>query len=143
MPSTFRTTRKQCGKRGKRALRSGKRPALTAVRETVPKRRRSKPEKAVRINGLSRRQHAFLREKILGMSDKDAALAAGYSPSVAENTKQKIWTPQVTAEFERLKVVYMEAWRAFLAEIDAAATRTAAPAQNSGENSAGETAASA
>jgi hypothetical protein len=121
MPSAFRTTRKQRGKRGKRALRSGKRFALTAVRRTVRKRRRSKPETAVRINGLSVRQHAFLREKILGMSDKDAALAAGYSPSVAENTKQKIWTPEVTAEFERLKVVYMEAWRAYLAQIDAAA----------------------
>jgi hypothetical protein len=45
-----------------------------------------------------------LREKILGSSDKEAALAAGYSLSVAENTKQKIWAkPRVPIEFKRLK----------------------------------------
>jgi phage terminase small subunit len=53
---------------------------------------------------LSRRQRAFIREKILGLNDKDAAFAAGYSLSVAENTKAKIWAkPQVRAEFERLR----------------------------------------
>jgi hypothetical protein len=40
---------------------------------------------------LSRRQRAFIREKLFGLNDKDAALAAGYSLSVAKNTKQKIW----------------------------------------------------
>jgi phage terminase small subunit len=51
---------------------------------------------------LSIRQRAFLREKILGSNDKEAALAAGYSPSVAENTKQKIWAkPIVLIEFKR------------------------------------------
>jgi phage terminase small subunit len=56
-----------------------------------------------RPRGLSRRQRAFIREKVLGLNDKDAALAAGYSLSVAENTKQKIWAkPQVSTEFERL-----------------------------------------
>ena len=60
-----------------------------------------------RHRGLSRRQHAFVREKILGLNDKEAALAAGYSLSIAENTKQKIWAkPQVQAEFERLKRRY-------------------------------------
>ncbi len=59
-------------------------------------------QKAVRIRGLTRKQHAFVREKVLGMSDKEAALAVGYSLSVAENTKQKIWKPPVRAEFERL-----------------------------------------
>ena len=45
-----------------------------------------------------------MREKILGLNDKEAALAAGYSLSVAENTRQKIWAkPQVQAEFEKLK----------------------------------------
>jgi phage terminase small subunit len=54
--------------------------------------------------GLSRRQRIFLLEKLVGLNDKDAALAAGYSPSVAENTKQKIWAkPGVKDEFERLK----------------------------------------
>ena len=57
-----------------------------------------------RSRGLSRRQRAFVREKVLGLNDKEAALAAGYAPSVAENTKQKLWAkPQVRAEFERLR----------------------------------------
>jgi phage terminase small subunit len=57
-----------------------------------------------RPRGLSRRQRAFTREKVLGLNDKEAALAAGYSLSVAENTSQKIWSkPQVRAEFARLK----------------------------------------
>jgi len=64
--------------------------------------RRSSRKKAVRIRGLTRKQHAFIREKVLGMNDKDAALAAGYSLPVAENTKQKIWKPRVREEFERL-----------------------------------------
>jgi phage terminase small subunit len=57
---------------------------------------------AVRIRGLTRKQHAFIREKVLGMNDKEAALAAGYSLSVAENTKQKIWNARVHLEFKRL-----------------------------------------
>jgi hypothetical protein len=40
--------------------------------------------------------------KLSGLKDKNAALAAGYSLSVAENTKQRIWKPQVRTEFERL-----------------------------------------
>jgi hypothetical protein len=53
---------------------------------------------------LTVRQRAFLREKILGSNDKEAAIAAGYSPSVSENTKQKIWAKvQVVKEFDRLK----------------------------------------
>jgi phage terminase small subunit len=47
--------------------------------------RRSSQRKAVRIRGLTRKQHAFIREKVLGMNDKDAASAAGYSFPVAEN----------------------------------------------------------
>jgi phage terminase small subunit len=63
---------------------------------------RSPRKKAVRIHGLTRKQRAFVCEKVLGMNDKEAALAAGYSLSVAENTKQKIWKPPVRAESERL-----------------------------------------
>ena len=37
--------------------------------------------------------------------DKDAALAAGYSLSVAENTKQRIWKQRVRNEFEGLRCV--------------------------------------
>lgn len=48
--------------------------------------RRSSQKKAVRIRGLTRKQHAFIREKVPGMNDNDAALAAGYSFPVAENT---------------------------------------------------------
>jgi hypothetical protein len=45
-------------------------------------------------NGLTRRQRTFVLEKLAGLNDKDAALSAGYSLSVAENTKQRIWKPR-------------------------------------------------
>src|SRR5215469_5530254 len=45
---------------------------------------------------------SFLFGKLSGLNDKNAALAAGYSVSVAENTKERIWKPHVRAEFERL-----------------------------------------
>jgi hypothetical protein len=54
-------------------------------------------------NGLTARQRVFILEKLVGLNDKDAALAAGYSESVAENTKQRIWKPRVREEFERLR----------------------------------------
>ena len=54
-------------------------------------------------NGLTRRQRVFVLEKLVGLNDKEAALAAGYSLSVAENTKQRIWKPRVRAEWERLR----------------------------------------
>lgn len=54
-------------------------------------------------NGLTDLQRLFLFGKLSGLNDKDAAIAAGYSVSVAENTKQRIWKPRVRAEFERLK----------------------------------------
>ena len=54
-------------------------------------------------SGLTRRQRTFVLEKLVGLNDKNAALAAGYSLSVAKNTKQRIWTPRVRQEFERLK----------------------------------------
>ena len=56
-------------------------------------------------NGLTDMQRLFLFGKLSGLNDKDAAIAAGYSVSVAENTKQRIWKPRVRAEFERLKSV--------------------------------------
>ena len=54
-------------------------------------------------NGLTDMQRLFLFGKLSGLNDKDAAIAAGYSLSVAENTKQRIWKPQVRAEYERVK----------------------------------------
>ena len=39
-------------------------------------------------NGLTNRQRLFLFGKLSGLNDKDAALAAGYSVSVAENTSE-------------------------------------------------------
>jgi hypothetical protein len=45
-------------------------------------------------NELTRRQRTFILEKLVGLNDKDAALSAGYSLSVAENTKQRIWKPR-------------------------------------------------
>jgi hypothetical protein len=53
--------------------------------------------------GLTDRQRLFLFGKLSGLNDKDAAIAAGYSVSVAENTKQRIWKPRVRVEFERLR----------------------------------------
>jgi phage terminase small subunit len=47
-------------------------------------------------------QRLFLFGKLSGMNDKDAAIAAGYSVSVAENTKQKVWKTRVRAEYERI-----------------------------------------
>ena len=46
-------------------------------------------------NGLTDRQRLFLFGKLSGLNDKNAALAAGYALSVAENTKQRLWKPQV------------------------------------------------
>jgi hypothetical protein len=53
--------------------------------------------------GLTEMERLFLFGKLGGLNDKDAALAAGYSMSVAENTKQKVWKPRVVAEFARVK----------------------------------------
>ena len=53
-------------------------------------------------NGLTDMQRLFLFGKLSGLNDKDAAIAAGYSVSVAENTKQRIWKPRVRAEYERI-----------------------------------------
>jgi DNA-directed RNA polymerase specialized sigma24 family protein len=55
------------------------------------------------LNGLTRRQRTFILEKLTGLNDKEAALVAGYSLSVAENTKQRVWKPKVRAEYERLE----------------------------------------
>jgi len=54
-------------------------------------------------NGLTDMQRLFLFGKLSGLNDKEAALAAGYSLSVAENTRQRIWKPRVRAECERLR----------------------------------------
>jgi hypothetical protein len=54
-------------------------------------------------NGLTNMQRLFLFGKLGGLNDKDAAIAAGYSVSVAENTKQRIWKSRMRAEFERLQ----------------------------------------
>ena len=56
-------------------------------------------------NGLTAMQRLFLFGKLSGLNDKDAAIAAGYSLSVAENTKQRIWKPLVLAEYERIRLL--------------------------------------
>jgi hypothetical protein len=53
-------------------------------------------------NGLTDMQRLFLLGKLEGLNDKDAALAAGYSLSVSENTKQRIRKPKVREEFARI-----------------------------------------
>lgn len=54
-------------------------------------------------NGLTNKQRLFLFGKLSGLNDKNAALAAGYALSVAENTKQRIWKPRVRTEWERMR----------------------------------------
>jgi hypothetical protein len=56
-----------------------------------------------RRNGLTDMQRLFLFGKLSGLNDKDAAITAGYSVSVAENTGQRIWKPRLRAKFERLQ----------------------------------------
>ena len=69
------------------------------------------PEEALKrrrrelANGLTAMQRLFLFGKLSGLNDKAAAIAAGYSLSVAENTKQRIWKPQVLAEYERIRLL--------------------------------------
>jgi hypothetical protein len=48
-----------------------------------------KAKRSELLNGLTRRQRTFILEKLVGLNDKDAALSAGYSLSVAENTKRR------------------------------------------------------
>jgi hypothetical protein len=45
----------------------------------------------------------FLFGKLSGLNDKDAAIAAGYSLSVSENTKQRVWKPRVRVEYGRIR----------------------------------------
>jgi len=52
------------------------------------------------LNGLTREEPAFILEKLVGLNDKNAAIAAGFTLSMVENTKQKIWArPAVRWEF--------------------------------------------
>jgi|SRR5580692_2188154 hypothetical protein len=61
-------------------------------------------ERRLRLqHGLTNMQRLFLFGKLSGLNDKDAALAAGYSLSVAENTRQKIWKPRLVEEFSQVK----------------------------------------
>lgn len=73
-------------------------PSAPLTPEEKLEERRSEPR-----NGLTNMQRLFLFGKLSGLNDKDAAIAAGYSVSVAENTKQRIWKPRVHAEFVRLQ----------------------------------------
>jgi len=73
-----------------------------AAEERLREQEAAEQRKSELLNGLTRRQRHFLIEKLLGNCDKDAALIAGYSVSVAGNTKQRVWKPVVRVEFERL-----------------------------------------
>ena len=55
------------------------------------------------LASLTTRQRGFVVGKFEGKSDRRAALDAGYAPSAAENTKQKIMSrPEVRAAFRDL-----------------------------------------
>jgi hypothetical protein len=60
------------------------------------------PASRLQIIDLDAGAQPFLRGKLEGLNDKDAARAAGYSLSVSENTKQRIWKPNVRQAFQRL-----------------------------------------
>jgi len=80
----------------------------------------SKPAERDLLNGLSRRERTFILKKIVGRNDKDAALAAGYSLSMAENTKRRIWKPRVLAEFQRLQEAFeLQVRKSLLAKLEA------------------------
>jgi hypothetical protein len=52
---------------------------------------------------LTPRQRGFVVGKLEGKTDRQAALDAGYAPSTAENTKQKIMSrPEVRQAFQEL-----------------------------------------
>ncbi len=73
-----------------------------AAEERLREQEAAEERESELLNGLTRRQRHFVLEKLMGHCDKDAALLAGYSLSVAENTKQRVWKPPVRVEFERL-----------------------------------------
>jgi phage terminase small subunit len=58
------------------------------------------PRKGVKKTVLSEREKKFAQGVASGMSDKQAALAAGYTESMAANTSQKIWSrPELQTYF--------------------------------------------
>lgn len=61
-------------------------------------------------NGLTIKQDEFVRALVSGMSQTQAAIAAGYAPSGAPNMATKFMLmPEVLAEIERLRVPGLEA----------------------------------
>jgi len=80
-----------------------------AVEETVNPERKVMFTEALsrrkRVRRPSKRGQKFIENVSSGMSDKAAALAAGYAPSVAESTRRKLWSqPSIQAQF--LKIVH-------------------------------------
>jgi hypothetical protein len=63
--------------------------------------------------GLTDMQRLFSFGKFSGLNDKDSAIAVGYSVSVAENTKQRIWEQQNgrlrNGKYERARQVQVPA----------------------------------
>jgi Terminase small subunit len=99
--SSLRTAEKQRKKQKRKVgspdcLRTGNEQAIRDAAEvgrkpTTPTKLYASLRWSELRNGLTDRQRRFILEKIAGLNDKDAALAAGYSLSVAENTKQRVW----------------------------------------------------
>jgi len=81
------------------------------------------------LNGLTRDERTFILEKLVGLNDKGAAIAAGFTLSMAENTKQKIWSrPGLGREFERLAgALDMTAKKRIIAKLEAEAASPATP----------------
>jgi hypothetical protein len=71
-----------------------------------PRRRRTSPPPVPNKRGNkapNTRERAFVEGVAEGKSDRQVALNAGYSLSIAENTKYKLWTkPQVQDYYRRI-----------------------------------------
>ena len=88
-----------------------KKPIFTVPKsdEIIKRTKTAEIEKMGRNEKVESQKRSYLSPtgirigETLGLNDRDAALAAGYSLSVAQNTKQRIWKPQVRAEWERLR----------------------------------------
>ena len=81
------------------------------------------------MNGLSREERTFILEKLVGLNDKDAAIAAGFTLSMAENTKQKIWSRlAVRREFDRLaQALGIATKKLIIAKLESEQQRVPAP----------------
>jgi hypothetical protein len=74
---------------------------VTAIKSLAGRSQVGKKKVQARAKRLSPRQKTFVEAVAQGKTDKDAALEAGFSESVAENTKAKLWSQQHVRDYYR------------------------------------------